>query len=464
MTRRTASRSRPCDLPPGQGRGQLSAAALAFSLLMVNVAPTAMAQTAGAALSNRPAPASGTSGGASAPAASSQYTPKAAASPENKPNTTSRTATKPTAASPSAQPQAPTTPNRTPDPRVQQLATDGEAVIELAVQRGQLTHIVLPPGENFVLPPATGQGARCDDETHVWCVVAQGRDVFVKAKPGARTNNLILVTERRRFALDLRAVDRGGVMRLTLLPPSAANPTALPGSASDSAGLSAAGRNPNARAIPVATTPDPQRLLQERMSVVPMPRNANYSMAVGKASDDIAPSMVFDDGRFTYFRFAGNRPLPVVFQTGADGGEESVNVRMGEDDLLVADRVARRFVLRLGTAVVVLVNDGFDLEGQPPVDGTTVPGVTRALTQSSGRNGAGADRRTGTRAGPQTGPSSNTTVSAPARPSAQKPSSPTTSPSSSPPTLLPSAPPGSASPAVTAVTATGGATAAEVAP
>ncbi len=108
------------------------------------------------------------------------------------------------------------------DPRVQELATDGDSVIDVAVQRGQLTHLVLPPGESFTLPPATGQGARCDDETHHWCIVAQGRDLFIKAKPAARTNNLILVTERRRFALELRAVDRGGLMRLSLMPPKAA--------------------------------------------------------------------------------------------------------------------------------------------------------------------------------------------------------------------------------------------------
>lgn len=87
------------------------------------------------------------------------------------------------------------------DPRVQTLATDGETVIDLAVQRGQLTHVVLPLGETFTLPPATGQGARCDDETHAWCIVAQGRDLFIKAKPAAKTNNLILVTEKRRFGV-----------------------------------------------------------------------------------------------------------------------------------------------------------------------------------------------------------------------------------------------------------------------
>lgn len=259
------------------------------------------------------------------------------------------------------------------DPRVQTLTTDGEAVIDVAVQRGQLTHLVLPVGESFVLPPATGQGARCDDETHSWCIVAQGRDLFIKAKPGAKTNNLILVTERRRFALELRAVDRGGLMRLTLLP-SRATDTAAAAPPTDAPG--------QPKAIRV-TTPaaDPHKVLQERLAAAPVPRNAQYSMAVGKASDDITPSMVFDDGRFTYLKFPGNRPLPAIFQTAPDGSEETVNVRMGEDDLLVADRVARKLVLRLGQSVVVVVNDAFDLDGQAPVEGTTVPGVARTLTQ-----------------------------------------------------------------------------------
>lgn len=166
------------------------------------------------------------------------------------------------------------------DPRVQTLATDGETVIDLAVQRGQLTHVVLPLGETFTLPPATGQGARCDDETHAWCIVAQGRDLFIKAKPAAKTNNLILVTEKRRFAIDLRAVDRGGLMRLTLMPPKGSEPA---GNATAQAALPG-------KAMPVASpAPDPQRLLQERLAAAPMPRNTQYSMAVGQSSDDITP-------------------------------------------------------------------------------------------------------------------------------------------------------------------------------
>lgn len=271
------------------------------------------------------------------------------------------------------------------DARVQQLATDGEEVIELSVQRGQLTHVVLPAGESFVLPPATGQGARCDDETHAWCIAAQGRDLFIKAKPAARTNNLILVTERRRYAIELRAVDRGGLMRLSLLAPKSGPRTSRTATSAedpphDTRDPSAPNNLLTAASPAPSPRPDPQKLVQERLTSVPVPRNSAYSMAIGKVSDEIAPSMVFDDGRFTYFKFAGNRPLPAMFQPGADG-EETVNVRMGEDDFLVADRIAPRFVLRLGQAVVVVVNDAYDIEGVPATDGTTVPGVARTLSQ-----------------------------------------------------------------------------------
>ena len=37
------------------------------------------------------------------------------------------------------------------------------------------------------------------------------------------------------------------------------------------------------------------------------------------------------------------------------------------------------FVLRLGESVAAIINDAFDLDGVPPKDGTTVPGVARVV-------------------------------------------------------------------------------------
>ena len=138
---------------------------------------------------------------------------------------------------------------------------------------------------------------------------------------------------------------------------------------------------PRLAIAPTYTVPVPtaKELIEARSQVKPAVRNADYSVATGKGSEDIVPVMVFDDGTQTYFSFPNNRPIPTVFQIAPDGSEEMVNARMDPDDLLVADRVGRRFVLRLGESVAAIINDAFDLDGVPPRDGTTVPGVARVV-------------------------------------------------------------------------------------
>ena len=71
-----------------------------------------------------------------------------------------------------------------------------------------------------------------------------------------------------------------------------------------------------------------------------------------------------------------------MFHVLGDGSETLVNARM-EDDLLVVDRVSRRLMLRAGSAVIGIWNEGFDLDGVLPAGtsgaSTTVQGVERTL-------------------------------------------------------------------------------------
>jgi type IV secretion system protein VirB9 len=132
-------------------------------------------------------------------------------------------------------------------------------------------------------------------------------------------------------------------------------------------------------ALPVVPAPaSSQEVVAERLQTKAQVLNSSYSIAEGQGSEDILPSLVFDDGRFTYFRFAGNREVPAVFAVLGDGSETLVNTRM-EDELLVVDRVSRRLMLRAGNAVVGVWNEAFDLNGQPPEGGTTVNGVRRVF-------------------------------------------------------------------------------------
>ena len=253
------------------------------------------------------------------------------------------------------------------DPRVRYVTYSPDAIVRVPVSRGVVTHLVLSEDETIVNQPAMGKGADCARETDTWCVIASGRDIFIKPKSGATTNNMVVVTTQRRHAFDFSVVPEAGaakpVMRLSMVmppPPAILLPRPAP--------LAALGPPPLSA----------KELIDNRMRAEPRVRNVNYSVAVGNSSEDIVPVMVFDDGTQTYFSFPNNRPVPTVFQTAPDQSEEMVNVRM-QDDKLVADRVARRFVLRLGESVVSIINEDFDIDGVPPANGTTAPGVSRVL-------------------------------------------------------------------------------------
>lgn len=259
------------------------------------------------------------------------------------------------------------------DPRLREVVYDPQAVVTVPVKRGVVTLIVLDADES-ITDVAAGLGGDCAKPEAAWCIAAQpgGRDLFVKPKSTAgAANNLAVVTDRRthtfRFVVLADNDPRPPVYRLVVKAP-AMRPTAA---------TSLAPRDlPALLALPAV--PSPQEVIAERLQAKAQVLNTKYSIAEGSQSADIVPTLVFDDGRFTYFRFPGNREVPAVFQVLGDDSETLVNTRM-EDDLLVVDRVSRRLMLRAGAAVVGVWNEAFDLDGVPPGGGTTVPGLTRIL-------------------------------------------------------------------------------------
>ena len=272
------------------------------------------------------------------------------------------------------------TPAKPTDPRLRDVVYDPEAVVTVSVKRGMVTLVVFDPDE-VITEVAAGQGGDCSKPDAVWCVAAQpgGRTLFVKAKSGADApNNLAVVTDRRTHALRFVVLpdnDRQQpVYRLSVKAPVQARPASRL-ALQDLAALAAL--------PPLPTPPTPQQLVAERLQARPTVMNTRYSMAEGAGSQDIVPTLVYDDGRFTYLQFPGNREVPAVFHVLGDGSETLVNARM-EDDLLVVDRVSRRLMLRAGSAVIGIWNEAFDLGGAPAEGATTVPGVQRLLKAGHG--------------------------------------------------------------------------------
>ncbi|HYA65315.1 MAG TPA: TrbG/VirB9 family P-type conjugative transfer protein, partial [Burkholderiaceae bacterium] len=261
-------------------------------------------------------------------------------------------------------------------------------VVTVGAKAGVATMVEFGPGEH-VLSVATGQGADCAHLSDVWCVAwpASASFVFVRPKSRATTPlTLDVVTDRHSYGLQFDPIGSGdtrpAVFRLVFTYPqskSSDTPAASPAQAPSQL---------PALAVPLVSE---AQLIYERMQTAPVPANASYTIAYGKNSQELAPAMVFDDGRFTYIRWAGNREIPAVFEIRADGSELLANTRM-EGDLIVVDRIARGLMLRSGTAVASLRNERFDPDGASPVAGTTVPGVERVLTPHGGRAGQGEGR------------------------------------------------------------------------
>jgi len=87
----------------------------------------------------------------------------------------------------------------------------------------------------------------------------------------------------------------------------------------------------------------------------PVDRNHAYSY---QGSAKVLPDRMFDDGEATYFTFRAQEDLPAIFVVEPDGGESVVNSHM-RDGYIVIDRIARGFVLRRGSEVTRVFNDGF---------------------------------------------------------------------------------------------------------
>ncbi|CUS37873.1 TrbG/VirB9 family P-type conjugative transfer protein [Candidatus Nitrospira nitrificans] len=270
------------------------------------------------------------------------------------------------------------------DQRVRYVTYQKDEVTKVTVRRGVVTRIVLGDDERIVIA-GSGFLADCAKPEAEWCIRADvgTNQVWVKPKDQATHNNLEIRTDKRDYSLEFTVVgdhrigrkQHGGSGQHEQTEPMYRvifrHPLVLPNPATMTAMQASAHRAKHAR--------DKTDLLAERLnSFVPEPRNWSYSMEVLPGGDDIAPALVFDDGRFTYFQFPPNREIPAIFYFSPLGEETRINFHM-EKDLAVVQRMGRRFVLRLGDAVVGIWNDSYDKTGVPAVEGTTVSGITRTL-------------------------------------------------------------------------------------
>ena len=195
---------------------------------------------------------------------------------------------------------------------------------------------------------------------------ASGNNVSQVFLPTAKDwkTNLFVVTSKRDYSLELNVLDHDSPSQAFVIRYH----------------YPAEVRQQSAAASAARQTQQRERQAQQQIAAAfgqaSMPRNWRYIKRVAAGSASIAPDFAWDDGRFAYIGFSPIRTLPSVFRV-VNGREQAVTprtVKQGNYIVMVVP-ASPQLVLRYGTSVVGIENDGF---GRIPITrrDTVSPSVT----------------------------------------------------------------------------------------
>lgn len=240
------------------------------------------------------------------------------------------------------------------DGRIRYVTYNGADVVRIDTLAGIATHIQLEEGETYVTH-AFGDAA-------AWNFASTGNHVFLKPTADRADTNLILVTDRRTYNFSLvyhASKDAEVVYQLSFYYPD-----------------TAAKRNAER---------SEEKKLAASFLVPQADANTNYTMAGDRS---VAPLNVWDDGKFTYFKFGVNRDIPAIYMVDADGNEAIVNRNSVGDasDVVVVQKVGAKWRLRLGQQALSVFNEQAVADADRPIatnrdraTGTSSPAVTRVV-------------------------------------------------------------------------------------
>lgn len=208
------------------------------------------------------------------------------------------------------------------DKRIQTVMYDVDDVVVIRTRPGNTTLVQLEQGEYFTALPTGGLSI---GDSGAWTIGVRGNNIFLKPKDTFPDTNINLVTNRRTYALQLvETTDINKAawqVRYTYpaIPKPYKEPVVDKGPCSDG------------------------------------PVNNNYFKY---GSQELSPTAIWDDGRFTCMRFPTNKALPNVYRynPNSDLKEALVNTHM-KDDVLVIFETSDEFRLRIGNSVLGIKTD-----------------------------------------------------------------------------------------------------------
>jgi type IV secretion system protein VirB9 len=228
------------------------------------------------------------------------------------------------------------------DSRIKTVLYNPDDVTVILTRPGNTTLVQLEVGEYLVKLPTGGLSI---GDSEAWTIGVRGNNIFFKPKDTFPETNINLVTNRRTYALELiETTDKAKAAwqvryRYPAVPKPYKEPVADNGPCSDG------------------------------------PMNRNYFKY---GNQDLSPTEVWDDGRFTCMRFPTSKPLPNVYRyTPNSELKEGTPATHMKDDVLVIHETSDEFRLRIGNSVLGIKTDS--LRPAPYNWKRTTTGETRVI-------------------------------------------------------------------------------------
>ena len=243
------------------------------------------------------------------------------------------------------------------DPRIRIEQYDPNHVVPIYTEIGNPTLIQFEDDERIVDTP---EGMIGMGDAKAWSVGPRGSNIMLKPKAPKPDTTVLVVTNKRTYAFEIRSLVKGSKVQPTLIVRFTYPDTKAKLAKAEAARQEAVAQ----RLEKIAGRDGTTRI-----------RNDRY---MKRGDESLSPSHVEDDGRFTYFRFDSTRELPLVYKLLPDGREALLNFHMDPDaGTMVIHETAANFVLRYGKEVMAIRNDGWNPNGALNLTGSTLPRTVR---------------------------------------------------------------------------------------
>lgn len=174
-------------------------------------------------------------------------------------------------------------------------------------------------------------------ESAGWQLNPAGNRIFLKPVSENATTNMTVITNRRTYFFEMHAEHASGITDSNL--------------AFITKFMYPDGQLSTPNAVSNTTTSGVD---------LSKPSQYNFKYTVSGKGTTIEPILIFDDGRFTYFKFKNiNADIPTIFIVDQYQNEALINYRVA-DGYVIVERVSSKFTLRHAKEVICVFNEKYE--------------------------------------------------------------------------------------------------------